>query len=164
MAKFVDIMNHVSQRVNHLFLEGETQLRNLEHLEQRLDVLSEIVGREGLSTSTEHDDVLASLWTHLGANRVKLRRFTGELDLLRAITGYRKCALIHVVSVIHTLQEIRRDLEVIRERMSGLTGPSIVVEDVLTILQSVLRRLKESRSDAQEKERNALDDIINSLP
>ncbi|KAF8917290.1 hypothetical protein CPB85DRAFT_1286831 [Mucidula mucida] len=157
-------MDYLSDGTERLILEGTLQMKNLADLEGRLDLIAELVSREDLTISSERDDVLSSLWTFLGGNKATLRRFSSGLSVLRAVTEYRKAALVHVVTAMHTLQEMKADIEVIRERVGapGLVGSSIPPEVHMQSIQAGLLRLKESSLQAKEREKTALNNLVSA--
>ncbi len=164
LKKFTESMDYLSDGTERLILEGTLQMKNLADLEGRLDLIAELVSREDLTISSERDDVLSSLWTFLGGNKATLRRFSSGLSVLRAVTEYRKAALVHVVTAMHTLQEMKADIEVIRERVGapGLVGSSIPPEVHMQSIQAGLLRLKESSLQAKEREKTALNNLVSA--
>lgn len=164
LGKFTESMDYLSSAIERLIMEGQVQMKNLSDLEAHLDLIAELISREDFDINAQKDEVLSSLWTVLGGNKATLRRYDNGLTLLRAVTTYRKAALLHVVSAMHTLQEMKSDLEVIRERVGapGLTGSTIPVEVHMKSIQSGLLRLKESNMRAKERERRAIDRLVAS--
>ncbi|KAF9042014.1 hypothetical protein BDZ89DRAFT_1060059 [Hymenopellis radicata] len=124
---------------------GTLQMKNLADLEGRLDIVAELVSREDFTISSERDEAT-------------LRRFNNGLAVLRAVTEYRKAALVHVVTAMHTLQEMKADIEVIRERVAapGLVGSSIPPEVHMQSIQS------ESSLQAKEREKTALNNLVSA--
>lgn len=78
-------------------------LENLDHL---LGVVHGIVSRERLAIDQEKQEVLESLWTHLGGNTQKLRGLRNHLVLLRGISTYRHKALGHVHRMLDAIEDV----------------------------------------------------------
>lgn len=159
---FTESMDFLDNTMERLILESHTQMKHLVDLEAHLDLLSELVSREDVDISAGRDEVLTSLWTVLGGNRALVRKYERGLALLSALSGYRKAALMHVISALQTLQELRGDLEVLRQSVASpaLLGSSIPVEVQIESIQSGLLRLRESGARAKVSERHARDKLL----
>ncbi|KAF9068971.1 hypothetical protein BDP27DRAFT_1326218 [Rhodocollybia butyracea] len=162
LRTFVEAMGVLSSTVERLIVEAEVQLANLEKLEERLSLLHELVSREDSSISGAKADLLAELWTKLGGNKRTLKGYDDHLTLLRGLSEYRKQALAHVVSALQTLRALSDDMEDMRERVSEpeLAGSHIPVEVHMNSIQLGLRRLKDSRVKAQEREQEAIKKVL----
>ncbi|KAJ7764757.1 hypothetical protein B0H16DRAFT_1525666 [Mycena metata] len=164
LSTFEDSMNYLSFTMQGLILEFELNLQNLNKLEEQLSVLHELVSREDGSISSAKSELLGELWTKVGGNRRKLRGYEHHLHLLKGLTEYRKQALVHVVSALHTLTQMSEDIENLRERVTApeLTGSRIPVEVHIKSIQSGLERVKEGRSKAKVRESEAMKKILGS--
>ena len=150
---FSDAMGVVSNHISRLVLEAHASLADLEHLDERLQVLHEIVARENASVTAEKDELLAQLWTFLGGNRRELKGLDGHLDLLKNIGTFRKRAQAHVIAALQALQAMSEDMEDLRQRTAApeLVGERIPVEVHIKSIQAGLDRLNQKRIQAQHR-------------
>ena len=152
----------LANQMSRVILEAEVSLANLESLDERLQVLHELVSRENKSISAEKEDLLAELWTVLGGNKRRLKGLDGHLFLLRNIGEYRKRAQAHVIAALQTLQGMSEDMEDLRERTAApeLVGERIPVEVHIKSIKAGLERLTQKRIKAQEREEEAVRKIL----
>ncbi|KAF8623605.1 hypothetical protein AX17_007308 [Amanita inopinata Kibby_2008] len=159
---FADAMGVLSANLQRLILEAETNLANLNSLEERLSTLHDIVTREGISISNAKDDLLSDLWTILGGNRGRLRGLNEHLALLKQLGSYRKKALVHVTATLEALQAMSDDMEDLRERVATpeLVGPSVPIEVHIQSIQNGIERLQEGRNRARRIEADAVRRVL----
>ncbi|KAG6862463.1 hypothetical protein C0995_000009 [Termitomyces sp. Mi166 len=162
MRTFNEAMGVLSNSLERLILEAETNLANLERLEERLSTLHEIVSREDLALSGAKSELLAELWTMLGGNKQQLRNFDGHLSLLRSLSSYRQQALAHVVTALQTLKGMSSDMEDIRERVAApdLIGSRIPIEVHIKSIKTGLERLQEGRVRAKKLEEDTIRRVL----
>ncbi|KAJ3887523.1 hypothetical protein GG344DRAFT_55565 [Lentinula edodes] len=155
---YAESMNTLSTIIQRLILLAEVELDHLEKLEEHLSLIHEIVCREDSSISFAKAELLGELWTWLGGNQHKLKSYDAHLDLLRGIGGYRKKALVHVVSALQVLRALSNDMEDMRERMMmpELVGLQIPLEVQISSIQHGVERLRESRVLAKERDEGAI--------
>ena len=155
---FEEAMNTLSKNLERLILEAEANEKNLNDLEERLATVYELVAREDSSISSARDDLLADLWTKLGANRKQLRNFDSHLGLLKDLGEYRQQARVHVTVALQMLRGMSGDMADMRERAAApdLMGPSIPVEIHLKSIEMGLERLKMGRIRARKLEEEAV--------
>ena len=163
---FTDAMGVLSANLRRLILEAETNLANLNALEERLSTLHDMVTREGITSTIARDELLSDLWTILGGNRRELKNFNDHLTLLRQLGLFRKKALIHVTAALETLQAMSDDMEDLRERVATpeLVGPSIPMEVHIQSIQNGIERLHEGRSKARMIEADAIRRVLETGP
>lgn len=159
---FTEAMDVLSASMRRLIVEAEVSLANLDKLEERLSTLHELVSREDSSLSSAKSELLSELWTKLGGNRRTLQGFDEHLVLLKNLGGYRKRALVHVVTALQTLQAMSEDMEDLRERVAApeIVGSTIPVEVHMKSIKSGLERLKEGRIKAKEREEEAVQRVL----
>jgi hypothetical protein len=159
---FSDAMGVLSANLNRLVLEAESNLANLNSLEEHLETIHDMVTREDMATTAEKDDLLAELWTALGGNRKELRNFSDHLKLLKQVGTFRKKALIHVTAALETLRAMSDDMEDLRERVSTpeLVGPSIPMEVHIESIQNGIERLQEGRDRAKRAEVDTVKQVL----
>lgn len=120
---FHEAMGILSTTMWHLSLEAELLLAKLEQLEGDMAAIYQLVTQENLIISEERMELLSELWTILGGNRRKLRQHDNHLDLLKNMGEYRKKALVHVITAIHTLEAMEADIKDVREK--AIAGQSM---------------------------------------
>jgi hypothetical protein len=159
---FTEAINVLSASMRRLIVEAEISLANLDNLEERLSTLHSLVSREDSSLSSAKSELLSELWTKLGGNRRTLQGYDEHLVLLKNLGGYRKRALVHVVTALQTLQAMSEDMEDLRERVAApeIVGSSIPVEVHMKSIKSGLERLKEGRVKAREREEEAVRRVL----
>jgi hypothetical protein len=159
---FTEAMNVLAASLRRLVVEAEVSLSNLDRLEERLSTLHELVSREDSSISSAKSELLSDLWTMLGGNRRTLHGYEEHLVLLKDLGGYRKRALVHVVTALQTLQAMSEDMEDLRERVTApeLVGSRIPVEVHMRSIKSGLERLQQGRMKAQEREEEAVKRVL----
>jgi hypothetical protein len=148
----------MSIHLKRLIVEHEANYANLDRLEEKLSTLRDIVARENKTVAEGREELLASIWTTLGANRKDLRNFDWNLKMLHDLTTYRKRALAHIVAALHILKIVTQDLEEMRERVAApnLAGSQIKPEVHMDSIKNGLERLREGRSRARQIEEAAL--------
>lgn len=118
LLTFVQASSVMDTSIQRLIGEAELALRELDDLEAKLHVISEIVQRESGELHERTQEVLARVWTILGGNRAKLANFEGHKFLLSNISVYRKRALALVSRSLVQLQTMQSDLEDLRDRVA----------------------------------------------
>ncbi|EIN09879.1 hypothetical protein PUNSTDRAFT_65969, partial [Punctularia strigosozonata HHB-11173 SS5] len=155
----MSVMDDALQRV---VVEAQVSQGDLLVLEERLNTLHEIVHRENGSIAGDREELLAQLWTWLGGNKDKLRKYERHLRLLRGVGAYRKRALAHVVATLQTLHGMKADMEELRARVAAVPigGDKIPVEVHIKSIQYGLERLKEGRARARQVEEDAIRKVL----
>lgn len=118
LVTFVQASSVMDTSIQRLIGEAELALRELDDLEAKLHVISEIVQRESGELHERTQEVLAQVWTILGGNRAKLANFEGHKFLLSNISVYRKRALALISRSLVQLQTMQSDLEDLRDRVA----------------------------------------------
>ena len=157
-STFDDAMDTLASQVERLVIEAEANIYNLNELEERLIALNELISRENRDVESSRDDLLASLWTKLGAHRKELRNFDKNFAILKNIKTYRNQARVHVTATLQTLQSLNEDMIEMRERVAapGLIGDRIPLEVQMKSIQFGIDRLKENRLRARQNHEAAI--------
>ncbi|KAE9388725.1 hypothetical protein BT96DRAFT_835852, partial [Gymnopus androsaceus JB14] len=116
---FGEVLTALLERVAKLILIAQSLLAHLESLEDKLDVIHELVFQEEFVTSAAKDQLLSRLWTKLGGNQQDIRNHDGNLKLLRELGVYRRRAKAFVASALQTLHALNDDLDDLGERTSN---------------------------------------------
>lgn len=163
---FIDAMNVLSEHLERIILEVETNTQNLDALEEKLNTIREIVAREDASVSADREELLGYLWTKLGGNRKDLRNFARNLKMLGELGNYRKAAQARVTATLHTLERVSQEMEDMRERVAApnLAGSKIAPEIHMKSIRNGLERLSEGRRRARSLEEEALRKALEATP
>ncbi|KAJ3537349.1 hypothetical protein NMY22_g5625 [Coprinellus aureogranulatus] len=163
---FIDAMNVLSEHLERIILEVETNTQNLDALEEKLNTLRSIVAREDASVSADREELLSYLWTKLGGNRKDLKNFERNLKMLGDLGNYRKAAQARVVATLHTLERVSQDMGDMRERVAApnLAGSQIAPEIHMKSIRNGLERLSEGRKRARTLEEEALRKALETSP
>lgn len=145
-----------------LILEVEVANANLDQLEEDLAVLHELCTREKITLTEKQEELLSQLWTMLGGNRAQRKKFSTNLELLKALGEYRKRAAAHVAAAMQTLQAMGEDMEDLRERVAApeVVGDHIPIEVHMRSIQNGMERLKDQRIRAREREDQLMNKIL----
>ncbi|KAK2460962.1 hypothetical protein APHAL10511_007432 [Amanita phalloides] len=151
---FAETMGVLSSNLARLILEAETNLGNLNTLEERLSTLHDMVIREDIATNEATDELLSDLWTMLGGNRKELKRYKEHLTLLKQVGTYRRKALIQVTGALETLRGMSDEMEDLRERVATpeLVGARVPMEVHMESIQNGIKRLQEGRDKTKRLE------------
>lgn len=157
-STFGDAMDTLSAQLKRLIIEAEANLGNLNDLEEQLITLHDLVSRDTKIVTADYDEIMANLWTFLGANKDQIKSFKENLSLLKDVGKYRKHARVHVVAALHSLQSLSEDMQDLRERVAtpGLVGENIPLEVQMESIQLGLRRLQDNRLKARQMEEAAV--------
>ncbi|KAG8810348.1 hypothetical protein FRC19_004603 [Serendipita sp. 401] len=127
----------------------------LNNLESQLLIIHEVVSREEGNTKLRREEVLADLWTYVGANRGKLANFASHRSLLSQVATYRSAAAVQVGGTLIQLEKLAADLDDLRERVAMpllAEEASIPIEVHITTLRKGVERLTEGRGRAKRRE------------
>lgn len=146
--------------IQKLIRDAEFTLSELHGLEEKLNVVEDIVQREKGLLSAKETEVLARIWTSLGGNRGQLSNYANHKHLLSSVSIYRKRALILVGRSLLQLQEMQGDLEVLRERVAepGIVSSAgdaiqqVPLEVHINTISKGVSRLSESMAKAKDRE------------
>ena len=87
VAAFQNSMEVHEREMGKLILELELSYANLDRLDVHLAALHELCERENLTVGTARDQLLSELWTILGGNRGRLRKYATNLELLKDLAS-----------------------------------------------------------------------------
>ena len=160
LGTFLQAARVMDTSIQKLINDAEFTIRELNELEEKLNVVEDIVQREKTVLSAKETEVLARIWTSLGGNRGQLNSYANHKDLLSNISVYRKRALLLVGKSLIQLQTMQGDLEVLRERVAepgvvASAGDSIQPIPLEVHIQTIsmgVSRLSESMARAKDRE------------
>lgn len=153
----------VEEQILSLISEAQALLSILNNLDGRLDVIAEIVTRDGVKVEGNRDELFAYLWTKLGGNRSSVKKLDQQLQLLRDVGAYKRIAWAHVTSTIVKLQAIRDNLEDLRERvaMPETVGTEKVPLEVhIDAINLGIQRLEEQRDVSRRLEADTYQRVL----
>ena len=155
-------MDNIRSHMAHLLVEAEISRGHLMCLEEHLKVLYELVVRNGKDLTKAREEVLASLWTSLGGNRIELGEMDLNLDLLKNVGKYKEKAMAHIVATLETLHVLGADMEGLRGKVATLkiAGDRIPIEVQIKSIQAGVDRLKEGQMQASLREGEMLKRVL----
>lgn len=154
--------SQVEDQIATLIIKAQALLAVLNNLDGRLDLIADIVTRDGMSVSRNKDELFSFLWTKLGGNRDSVKKIKDQLTLLNDVNRYRKVAYNHVSAALLKLMDIQAELEDLRERVAVAETVGLVVplEQHIENVKLGVERLEDIRDEQRGKEnriwRNAL--------
>lgn len=152
----------VEEQIQQLIIEAQALLAILQNLDDRLDVIHDIVTRDGIHLKGDRDELFAQLWTKLGGNRGTMAKLDEQLKLLKEVSTYRKHAWAHVSATILKLQSIAAGLEDLRERvgMPDLLGDDVPLRQHIETIQLGVERLERQREESRKVETDAYRKVL----
>ncbi|KAF2100753.1 hypothetical protein NA57DRAFT_36449 [Rhizodiscina lignyota] len=117
----------VEDQIGYLINSAQALLAILTNLDGRIDIIADLVTRDGLSVSRNKDELFQYLWTKLGGNRSTVKKLEDQLALLNDVNVYRKTAWAHVNAALLKLLAIQAALEDLRERVAVAETVGIMV-------------------------------------
>jgi hypothetical protein len=155
LERYLRQTSEIEEEIQRLIVEAQALLKLLENLDERLDVIHDIVTRDGVHLAGSREELFAHLWTKLGGNRATAAKMDKQMDLLRWVGAHRKQAMQHVSHVVVKLQAIHAELENLREHVAEpeVAGVEVSLQQhVETILLGVerLERVRESNRAAEK--------------
>ncbi|KAK7008426.1 hypothetical protein R3P38DRAFT_2551550 [Favolaschia claudopus] len=161
VESFGTSMTYLSHTIRTLVIALEINVVQLNHLEQQLDTLHQLVLMEGVSIGEAKSELLGSLWTFLGGNKRQLAVYESNLLLLLNVGEYRRQALAHVVSALQRLRQMNADMEDLRRRVAEPDLiPGLPVEVHIASIQRSVERLKESQVEAHARHQAVLREAL----
>lgn len=159
-STFTDAMNVLDANLKRLILEAESNLANLNTLEEHVESLRDMIARENKDVSQE--EVLSSFFAILFKGARSSKIYADNLKVLKELGSFRKKALLHVTAALETLRAMSDDMEDLRERAATpeLVGPSIPIEVHIQSIQHGIERLQEGREKAKRLEAAAVRRIL----
>lgn len=123
-VQFLRHASTVETQVQTLIIAAQALLAVLDDLDARLDLVSSIAVRDGVTVSERQDELLSSLWTWLGGNRASIAKVEENIAMLKEVGAYRREAWEAISAAAVRLQGMAVGLEDLRERVAapGLEG------------------------------------------
>ena len=153
LQQYLAHANKVEEEIQRLIKEAQVLLNILEGLDQRLEVIQDLVTNNGVKVSQSRDELFAQLWTKLGGNRNNVAKLNQQMQLLKSVNTYRKAAWTHVTSTLLKLREISAGLDDLRERIAlpDTVGVEVVpLQQHIETIQMGVERLERVRDSARK--------------
>ena len=135
----------VEREINRLIDQARELQLTLKYLEDQLETIYGISVRDNVEAQYSKDQVLSQLWTMLGGNRTKLTKFDIELKLLQKVNSYRLNASGYVSGTLLKLQDMRAELEEMRENVGSAELENVPLSVHIDTIQSGIERLQIGR-------------------
>lgn len=117
LDQYVAHTQEVQMEITKLVSEAQALLLVLQNLEDRLDVINGIAGRDNEAIRAAKSEVLQSIWAMVGGHRGTISKMDAKMALLNNVEGYRKMAYDHVAQTILKLMEMSANLDDLRDRV-----------------------------------------------
>ncbi|KAF9158022.1 hypothetical protein DFQ26_008076 [Actinomortierella ambigua] len=114
---YQSLMGDARDVVRNMILQAQDVLLDLNELESLLVSIHSISHHEQQNQNRGRDEILAILWTHLGANQVEMKSFNENLQLLQGVCDNREQATGRVQATLMKLNEFEDELGILREKM-----------------------------------------------
>ncbi|CAG8513144.1 1061_t:CDS:2 [Funneliformis mosseae] len=139
------MMSLIESDLKRMILVGQDALGSLTDLDEMLMSIHDLATQESTYQKTEHNKLLADLWSRLGFNVVKRQIFQDNLELLIDLDRQRRLAVSQVQTTLYSLTSYQLDMEELREHVSR---PSIIEMPVELHIENVgkgIERLRHSK-------------------
>ncbi|KAG0222284.1 hypothetical protein BGW41_006083 [Actinomortierella wolfii] len=103
--------------IDSLVIRNTFLVRDLDALDTLLTSIQDLVTKEQAIQRKAKDEILAILWTHIGFNRVEMRLYNENLELLQDLAKQRKQTRGRVHATLWKLTEFETELGLLREKM-----------------------------------------------
>lgn len=147
------VIGALETQLQRLRYVGELVSHDLAAVDRHLSALYYLIVFETKSVSSSKEDLLPSLWTLLGGNRVAIRKFDENLSLLKRLKDCRNDATAQVGAALYMLETESQELESLRSTISypALVGQDVPMEVHLRLVNMALERMADSHSNAPER-------------
>ncbi|CAI2165838.1 7043_t:CDS:2 [Funneliformis geosporum] len=139
------MMSLIESDLKRMILVSQDALGSLTDLDEMLLSLHDLATYESTYQKTEHNKLLAELWSRIGFNVVKKNIFQDNFELLRDLDKQRRMAVSQVQTTLYSLTSYQLDMEELREHVSR---PSIIEMPVELHIENVgkgIERLRNSK-------------------
>ncbi|KAF2435452.1 hypothetical protein EJ08DRAFT_580650 [Tothia fuscella] len=154
--------SEVEEEIQRLIIEAQALMKLLENLDDRLDVIHDIVTRDGVHIQGTKEELFAGLWTKLGGNRKTAAKMDQQIDLLKWVGAHRKQAMQQVSWTVVKLQAINAELENLREKVaeSEVAGVETSLQQHVESILMGVERLEGVRANARSAEKDVYRGIM----
>ncbi|KAG0236236.1 hypothetical protein BGW42_003881 [Actinomortierella wolfii] len=116
-AIYQHTMGEARDQVRKMIQQSQDVLQDLDALDTLLTSIQDLVTKEQAIQRKAKDEILAILWTHIGFNRVEMRLYNENLELLQDLAKQRKQTRGRVHATLWKLTEFETELGLLREKM-----------------------------------------------
>lgn len=158
--QYVRHTDDIEEQLSATIFEAQGLLALLDKLDDHLNNVAKLATRDGMASQANKDELLALLWTKLGANKTSVKKMEKNLALLKDVSNQRNMAWAHVASTMVKLQEIAANLEDLKKRIetpeiAGKDGPPLELH--IQQIELGLARLTKVRDEGRKfKEDNVM--------
>jgi hypothetical protein len=163
--QYLDHTSGVKEQIDILIEEGRVVSKLLENLEDTMSSIGGLAEEDGKNVGADRHKLMGSLWTLLGGYRAELYGVSKQLDVLNQVEGYRKAAYALVSSTLLALNQIRAEVEELRESVAAPKVRHEMVEVVplhvqIEMVERSVERLKKSRGESRRKKNEYLSEVF----
>ncbi|KAG6917821.1 hypothetical protein DXG01_000881 [Tephrocybe rancida] len=140
--------------LSHLITQAKISQGQLKRMKERLQAIRDLTLMENIHINAQHGELLASMWTTFGSNRQDIERYKTNLELLESLEEYTDIAKAHIAQALTNLKTMQAQMKDLREKVSqpDITGTTIPVEVHIRTIMDGIKRMKEGRIRARERE------------
>ncbi|KAG6832039.1 hypothetical protein H0H87_003020 [Tephrocybe sp. NHM501043] len=151
---FNEAMRAQDRILSNLITQAKLSQGQLKRMKERLQAIRDLATRENVHIGAEHNELLGSMWTRFGSNRQDLHRYQTNLELLGNLEEYTDVAKAHIAQALTNLKTMQAQMKDLREKVSqpDITGAPIPVDVHIRTIMDGIKRLKEGRIRARERE------------
>jgi hypothetical protein len=151
LEQYLRQTSEVETQIHGLITDAEALMKIMDDLDGRLDVIHDIITRDGVHVKGSRDELFAQLWTKLGGNRSSVQKVENQLALLRQVGTSRQTAWNFLQATLIRLQEIAAGLEDLRERVAApeIVGTDVPLQQHIQVIQMGVERLEIQRDNSR---------------
>jgi hypothetical protein len=151
LEQYLRQTSEVETQIHGLIADAEALMKIMDDLDGRLDVIHDIITRDGVHVKGSRDELFAQLWTKLGGNRSSVQKVENQMALLRQVGTSRQTAWNFLQATLIRLQEIAAGLEDLRERVAApeVVGTDIPLQQHIQVIQMGVERLEIQRDNSR---------------
>lgn len=155
-VNFNAAMNSQSKILTGLVVQATLSQAQLKKLKTTLQAIRDLAIRENIDIDAEQGELLASIWTQLGANRKDLRVYDINLELLKNLEKYTDNAKDHISQALMNLGTMQAQMKDLRERVSqpDIAGTDIPLDVHIRTIAEGMQRMKAGKIRARARERD----------
>ncbi|KAG6916545.1 hypothetical protein DXG01_006428 [Tephrocybe rancida] len=140
--------------LSHLITQAKISQGQLKRMKERLQAIRDLAQMENIHIKAQHGELLASMWSIFSSHHQDIERYKTNLELLESLEEYTDIAKAHIAQALTNLKTMQAQMKDLREKVSrpDITGTTIPVEVHIRTIMDGIKRMKEGRIRARERE------------
>jgi hypothetical protein len=145
-AKFMELLSFQTDIIADLILTASRAHGQLQQMKERVQAIRNIAQRENITISQQNEQILASIWTALGANKAEIKVYEYNLQLLGDLDQYSDQAKAHIADALFSLETMQAQLKDLRQRTAqpSVVGMVVPAEVHIQVLMDSAQRFKQT--------------------